>query len=78
MGERSVLTKPRADRDPHSLEIRSRRRFEREGSPEQKLRKLEGFIVPYSLPLAEAVPLFAALLACPLPADYAPLMRSPE
>ena len=48
-------------------------RFEREESPEQKVSKLEGFIVQYGLPLAEAVPLFAALLSLQLPADYAPL-----
>jgi class 3 adenylate cyclase/predicted ATPase len=53
-------------------------RFEREEAPEQKLRKLEGFLVPYGLPLAEAVPLFASLLSLPLPADYAPLTMSPE
>ena len=53
-------------------------RFEREESPQQKLRKLEGFLVQYGLPLAEAVPLFAALLSLPLPADYAPLTMSPE
>jgi TOMM system kinase/cyclase fusion protein len=53
-------------------------RFEREESPEQKLRKLEGFLVQYGLPLAEAVPLFAALLSLPLGADFAPLTFSPE
>jgi len=53
-------------------------RLEREEAPEQKLRKLEGFVVQYGLPLAEAVPLFAALLAIPLGADYAPLTFSPE
>ena len=53
-------------------------RFEREESPEQKLRKLEGFVVQYGLPLAEAVPLFAALLSLPLTATYAPLPLSPE
>ena len=53
-------------------------RFDREESPEQKLRKLEGFVVQYGLPLAEAVPLFAALLSLPLGADYAPLTLSPE
>ena len=52
--------------------------FEREESPAQKLRKLEGFMVQYGLPLAEVVPLFAALLSLPLPADYAPLTISPE
>jgi class 3 adenylate cyclase/predicted ATPase len=53
-------------------------RFEREESPQQKLRKLEGFLVQYGLPLAEVVPLFAALLSLPLTADYAPLNLSPE
>src|SRR5215468_1172506 len=53
-------------------------RFEREESPEQKLRKLEGFLVQYGLPLADTVPLFAALLSLPLSADYAPLALAPE
>src|ERR687888_2256805 len=53
-------------------------RFDREESPPQKLGKLEGFVVQYGLPLAEAVPLFAALLSLPLPAEYAPLTMSPE
>jgi class 3 adenylate cyclase/predicted ATPase len=53
-------------------------RFERDETPEQKLRKLEGFLVQYGLPLAEAVPLFAALLSLPLSADYASLTVSPE
>ena len=52
--------------------------FEREETPQQKLRKLEGFLVQYGLPLAEAVPLLATLLSLPLPADYAPLTVSPE
>jgi class 3 adenylate cyclase/predicted ATPase len=53
-------------------------RFDREESPQQKLRKLEGFVVQYGLPLTEAVPLLAALLSLPLTADYAPLTVSPE
>jgi len=53
-------------------------RFEREESPQQKLRKLEGFLVQYGLPLAQVVPLFATLLSLPLTADYAPLPLSPE
>jgi class 3 adenylate cyclase/predicted ATPase len=53
-------------------------RFEREESAPQKLSKLEGFLVQYGLPLAEAVPLLAALLSLPLTADYAPLAVSPE
>jgi class 3 adenylate cyclase/predicted ATPase len=52
--------------------------FEREEPPPQKLRKLEGFVVQYGLPLAEAIPLFAALLSLPLSADYAPLTLAPE
>jgi class 3 adenylate cyclase/predicted ATPase len=53
-------------------------RFEREESPQQKFRKLEGFLVQYGLPLTEAVPLFAALLSLPLGTNYAPLTVSPE
>jgi AAA ATPase domain/Adenylate and Guanylate cyclase catalytic domain len=53
-------------------------RFEREEPPPQKLSKLEGFLVQYGLPLVETVPLFAALLSLPLPADYTPLTASPE
>jgi predicted ATPase len=53
-------------------------RIEREESPQQKLSKLEGFLVQYGLPLAEAVPLFASLLSLPLTADYVSLTLSPE
>jgi TOMM system kinase/cyclase fusion protein len=53
-------------------------RFEREESPQQRLSKLEGFLVQYGLPLAEAVPLFAAFLSLPLALDYAPLPLSAE
>jgi class 3 adenylate cyclase/predicted ATPase len=53
-------------------------RFEREESPDQKRRKLEGFLVQYGLPLAETVPLFTALLSLPLAADDAALTWSPE
>jgi class 3 adenylate cyclase len=53
-------------------------RFEREESSQQKLHKLEGFLVQYGLPPAEAVPLLAALLSLPLTADYTPLAMSPE
>jgi predicted ATPase len=52
--------------------------FERQEAPQQKLHKLEGFLVQYGLPLAETIPLFAALLSLPLPADYAPLSLAPE
>jgi class 3 adenylate cyclase/predicted ATPase len=53
-------------------------RFEREESPQHKLRKLEGFVVQYGLPLGEAVPLFSALLSLPRPDTYAPLTMAPE
>jgi class 3 adenylate cyclase len=53
-------------------------RVEGEASPQQKVGKLEGFLVQYGLPLAEAVSLFAALLSLPLPADYTPVTVSPE
>jgi class 3 adenylate cyclase/tetratricopeptide (TPR) repeat protein len=53
-------------------------RFDREESPDQKRRKLEGFLVQYGVPLAETVPLFASLLSIPLGVDYASLDVSPE
>jgi class 3 adenylate cyclase/predicted ATPase len=53
-------------------------RFDHEETPQQKLCKLEGFLVQYGLPLAEAVPLFAALLSLPLSADYEALHLPPE
>jgi predicted ATPase len=52
--------------------------FDREEPAQQKLSKLEGFLVQYGLPLAETVPLFATLLSLPLTADYVPLTVSPE
>jgi tetratricopeptide (TPR) repeat protein len=52
-------------------------RFDREESPQQKLSKLEGFLVQYGLPLADTVPLFTALLSLPLPADSTPLRVPP-
>ena len=52
-------------------------RFDREEPPEQKLSKLEGHLVQYGLPLAEAIPLFTSLLSLPLPANYAPLNLPP-
>src|SRR6185295_18860278 len=38
-------------------------RFEQEESPQQKLRKLEGHLVQYGLPLAEVMPLLTMLLS---------------
>ena len=52
--------------------------FDQAESPQQKLRKLEGFLVQYGLSLVETVPLFATLLSLPLTADYAPLAMAPE
>jgi class 3 adenylate cyclase/predicted ATPase len=52
-------------------------RFDREESAPQKLHKLEGCVQQYGLPLAEVVPILAALLSLPLPAAYAPLSMSP-
>lgn len=52
--------------------------FEPDEAPPQKLRKLEGFLLQYGLPLAETVPLFTTLLSLPLSADYGPLALSPE
>ena len=52
--------------------------FERDETPPQKLSKLEGYLVQYGLPLAEAVPLFASLLSMPLSSGYTPLNMSPE
>ena len=47
--------------------------------PEDKLRKLEEALRPYPLPLAEVVPLLAALLSVPLPEDrYPPLTLTPQ
>ncbi len=53
-------------------------RFERGESPEQKRRTLEAFLVQHGLPLAETVPLLAALLSLPLPTNDAPFTMSPE
>jgi class 3 adenylate cyclase/predicted ATPase len=48
-------------------------------SPQERLEKLERGLKPYRLPLAESVPLFAALLSLPLPeAQYPPLTLAPQ
>jgi predicted ATPase len=52
--------------------------FDREETPPQKVRKLEGFLVQYGLSLAEALPLFATLLSLPLATDHAPMPLAPE
>ncbi|MSP12705.1 MAG: adenylate/guanylate cyclase domain-containing protein [Chloroflexi bacterium] len=52
--------------------------FEQTDTPEQKLGKVEGFLVQHGFPLADAVPLLATLLSIPLDERYAPLSLAPE
>ena len=52
--------------------------FERDESADEKLSKLEGFLVQYGFSLDEATPLFASLLSVPLDERYAPLNLTPE
>jgi class 3 adenylate cyclase len=53
--------------------------FAPDDSPATRLVKLEAGLRPSGLPLAEVVPLFAGLLAVPLPAErYAPLTVTPQ
>src|SRR5262249_18395753 len=47
-------------------------------TPTEILQRLEVGLAPSGLPLPEVVPLFAALLALPLPARYSPLMLTPQ
>ena len=53
--------------------------WRQDDTPEDRLRKLEDALRPYPLPLAEVVPLVAALLSLPLPAErYPPLTLTPQ
>src|SRR5919106_1858682 len=53
--------------------------FAPDDTPATRLIKLEAGLRPFGLPLAEVVPLFAGLLAVPLPAErYAPLTGTPQ
>jgi class 3 adenylate cyclase/predicted ATPase len=52
--------------------------FDEETSNEEKLKKLEGFLVQYGSSLPETVPLFCSLLSIPLSGDYKPLALTPE
>ena len=53
--------------------------FAPDDAPATRLSKLEAGLRPSDLPLAEVVPLFAGLLAVPLPEDrYAPLTGTPQ
>ena len=47
-------------------------------TPDDRLRKLEDALRPSPLPLAESVPLFAALLSVSLPESYTPLTLTPQ
>jgi DNA-binding winged helix-turn-helix (wHTH) protein/predicted ATPase/class 3 adenylate cyclase len=46
--------------------------------PEAKLQRLEAVLAAVGLPVPDAVPLLAALLALPLPATYPPLTLAPQ
>jgi len=52
--------------------------FEREDTHQQKLSKLEGWLVQYGFSLPEVTPLFASLLSIPLGGTYPPLNLTPE
>jgi class 3 adenylate cyclase/predicted ATPase len=53
--------------------------WQRDDPPDTRLQKLETALTPYHLALAEAVPLTAALLSLPLPADrYPSLFLTPQ
>jgi class 3 adenylate cyclase/predicted ATPase len=52
--------------------------WHRDAPPEAKLATLEQAIQTARLPLAEVVPLVAALLSLPVPAHYPPLTLSPQ
>src|SRR5262249_7253321 len=54
-------------------------RFDARETPDAKLAKLEHALSQYRLPLQESVPLFAPLLALPVPENrYPPLNLSPQ
>src|SRR5262249_47482644 len=50
-------------------------RFQTEETPDEKLVKLEQMLSQHRLPLAESVPLFAPLLALPIPTDRYPALN---
>jgi predicted ATPase len=52
--------------------------FTRNDTPADKLHKLEDTLASYAVPLADMVPLFAALLSLPLPEHYPPLTLTPQ
>jgi class 3 adenylate cyclase len=52
--------------------------WQRDEAPEAKFDKLERVLRTYRLPLEDSVPLFAVLLALPLPERYPPLNLTPQ
>src|SRR5262249_23592295 len=53
--------------------------WQQDETPDEKLGKLEQTLSQYRLPIEETVPLFAPLLALPVPEDhYPPLNLSPQ
>src|SRR5262249_26401002 len=53
--------------------------WQQDETPDEKLGKLEHALSPYRLPLEETVPLFAPLLALPLPEHHYPSLNpSPQ
>ncbi|MGH8064302.1 MAG: AAA family ATPase [Candidatus Entotheonellia bacterium] len=61
------------------IELLQRRlRWGHDDGPQEKLRKLEGAVQRYGLSLPDVVPLFATLLALPLPDHYPPLALAPQ
>jgi class 3 adenylate cyclase/predicted ATPase len=52
--------------------------FARHDTPADKLHKVEGALASYAVPLADLVPLFAALLSLPPPAHAPPLTLTPQ
>jgi predicted ATPase len=52
--------------------------FHREETPQTKLTKLQQTLAAYRFPQADTLPLLAALLSLPHPADAPPLTLSPQ
>jgi predicted ATPase len=52
--------------------------WQRDETPEARFDKLERVLQTYRLPLEDVIPLFAALLAVPLPEHYLPLNLPPQ
>ncbi|MEO2006872.1 MAG: adenylate/guanylate cyclase domain-containing protein, partial [Candidatus Poribacteria bacterium] len=52
--------------------------FDRHEAPDEKLAKIEGFLVQYGFDIQEAVPLIASLLSVPLTESYTAPSLAPE